>query len=169
MILTRLLSVILRFAEFVCAAVVLGIMAYELHLHHESHAGDGEPFGREVYSLILAIFSLLLSLVWMLPFAHNMMHYPADFLLSAGWFAAFALLLNWLHKTDCGSAFAWHGIQHLHDECNRWRASEAFAFLAAIFWFASFVLGLMVFHRYAGQRGAVTTAPRSRRWGRRAV
>jgi len=168
MILTRLLSLILRFAQFVCAAVVLGIMSYELHLHHKSHAGDGEPFGREVYTEIIAAISLLLSLVWMLPFAHNMMHYPADFLLSAGWFAAFAVILIWLHKIDCGSAFAWHGIQHLHDDCNRWRASEAFSFLAAIFWFASFVLGLMVYHRYVNQ-GAVAVAPRRRRWGRRAV
>jgi len=168
MIFTRLLSLILRFGEFAFAAVVLGIMSYELHLHHKSGAGDGEPFGREVYTEILAVVSLLLSLVWMLPFAHNMMHYPADFILSAGWFAAFAVLLNWLHKTDCGSAFAWAGIQHLHDECTRWRASEAFAFLAAIFWFASFVLGLMVHHRYVGQ-GTAAVAPRRRRWGRRAV
>jgi succinate dehydrogenase hydrophobic anchor subunit len=113
-------------------------MSYELHLHHESHAGDGDPFGREVYTEILSAISLLLSLVWMIPF--NIMHYPADFLLSAGWFADFAVLLIWLHKIDCGSAFGWNGIQHLHNDCTRWRASEAFAFLSAIFWFASFVL-----------------------------
>ena len=60
--------------------------------------------------------------------------------LPGAWFAAFAVLLNWLHKTDCGSAFGWHGLQHLRNDCTRWRASEAFAFLAAVFWFASFVL-----------------------------
>jgi hypothetical protein len=115
-------------------------MSYELHLHDKAHAGDGDPFGREVYTEIISAISLLLSLVWMLPFTGNMMHYPADFILSAGWFAAFAVLLKWLRKIDCGSAFGWNGIQHLHNDCTRWRASEAFAFLSAIFWLASFVL-----------------------------
>jgi hypothetical protein len=133
MILSRLISLALRFAEFVCAAVVLGLDAHFLHIHHETGAG---PFGREFYIIVLSVLALLLSLVWMIPTRSAMLHVPADIIISLGWFAAFGLLVNQLHKSSCGSAFSWGGITH-GSECNKWQATEAFSFLAAIFWLAS--------------------------------
>jgi hypothetical protein len=136
MILSRLLSLILRFAEFVSAAVVLGIDAHFLHVHHQTNYG---PFGREVYIIILSVLALILSLVWMLPTRSAMLHVPADIIISLGWFAAFGVLVNFLKTSGCGSAFSWGGITH-GSECNKWQAAEAFSFLSALFWLASAVV-----------------------------
>jgi len=152
MILSRLFSLILRIAEFVCAAVVLGITAWFLHVHHTQGTG---PLGREIYTLIWAILAVLLSLAWLLPFTGNMMHYPMDLVMSGGWFAAFALLVMYIHDIDCGGAFHWSGITH-GGNCNQWKADEAFSFLSAIFWLCSALLSMWVYHkrttRVAGRR-----------------
>jgi len=164
MIISRFLSFFFRFAEFVCAAVVLGILAFFLRLHHTQHTG---PLGREIYTTIVAIVSVLLSLVWLLPFTATFMHYPIDLVISAAWFAAFAVLVNWIHKIDCGGIFHWTGLYH-GGQCNQWKAAEAFSFISAIFWFASALLSAWVFHKVT--RGStVAAAPRRRRWGRSTV
>lgn len=136
MILSRLISLCLRFAEFVCAAVVMGIDANFLHIHHKTGYG---PFGREVYIIVLSVLSLLLSLFWMFPTVSAMLHVPADIIISLGWFASFGLLVNWLHASGCGSAFSWGGIT-IGGTCHQWQAAEAFSFLAGIFWAASAII-----------------------------
>lgn len=149
MILSRVLSLGLRFAEFVCSVVVLGLMA---HFIHEK----GAPRDREIYTLVIASLSALLSLVWMFPTVSHMLHVPADILLSLAWFAAFGLLVNWLGKIKCGSAFSWGNINvHHNSACSEWQASEAFSFLAAIFFAASALLGLWVYHRGEPRRRTV--------------
>jgi hypothetical protein len=67
------------------------------------------------------------------------MHYPMDLVMSGGWFAAFALLVMYIHDIDCGGAFHWSGITH-GGNCNQWKADEAFSFLSAIFWLCSALL-----------------------------
>jgi hypothetical protein len=153
MILSRALSFGLRFAEFVCSAVslstrpnrshqlmqpqvVLGIVGHFLRVRHKTGSG---PRGREIYTEVIAAFSLVLSLVWLLPFTSTFMHYPMDVILSFAWFAAFGALVNWLHKLNCGGAFDWDGLTH-GGQCNQWKAAEAFAFMSAIFWLASALL-----------------------------
>jgi Membrane-associating domain len=133
MILSRLVSLILRFGEFVFAAVVLGLDAHFLDIHRKTDAG---PLGREIYIIVLSIIALLLSLVWMLPTVSHLLHAPADIIISAGWFAAFGVLVNYLHSTGCGSYFTWGGITG-NTICNQWQAAEAFSFLSAIFWLLS--------------------------------
>jgi Membrane-associating domain len=136
MILSRLISLGLRFAEFVCGAVVLGLDANFLHIHHKTNYG---PFGREVYVIVLSVLSVLLSLFWMFPTISAMLHVPADLILSIGWFAAFGVLVNWLHTSGCGSWFTWGGITK-GGTCHQWQAAEAFSFLNAIFWAASAII-----------------------------
>jgi hypothetical protein len=75
-----------------------------------------------------------------------MMHYPMDLIMSGGWFAAFALLVMYIHDIDCGGAFHWAGITH-GGNCNQWKADEAFSFLSAIFWFCSALLVSFNKHR----------------------
>jgi hypothetical protein len=136
MILSRLISLILRFSEFVSAAVVLGIDANFLHIHRKTHNG---PLGREIYVIVLASLSTLLSLVWMLPTRSAMLHIPMDLILSFGWFAAFGVLVNYLHSSGCGSAFSWGGITH-GGSCNQWQAAEAFSFISGCLWAASAIV-----------------------------
>ncbi|KAF2143309.1 uncharacterized protein K452DRAFT_225060 [Aplosporella prunicola CBS 121167] len=138
MIISRVVSLFLRFGQFVCAAVCLGISAHFLHEYYESEPHTG-PNGREIYTIIIAALSLLMSLVWLIPFTSTFFHYPFDFLLSLAWFAAFGVLVNWVHRANCGGAFHWGGITH-NNYCSKWKANEAFAFISACFWLASAIL-----------------------------
>ncbi|KAF2104781.1 hypothetical protein NA57DRAFT_70987 [Rhizodiscina lignyota] len=141
--LARVGSLILRFGEFVCAAVVLGIMAYFLSQYHHTHSG---PHGREIYTLVVAVLALILSLIWMIPTLTHMLHYPMDFIISAAWFAAFGILVNYLRGQNCGGVFHWGGIQH-GGYCGEWKAAEAFSFISACLWLASFLLGIYIYHK----------------------
>jgi hypothetical protein len=136
MILSRLFSLGLRFAEFVCAAVVLGLDAHFLKIHHDQHTG---PLGREIYIIVLSCLSVVLALLWMLPTIHAMLHVPADIIISLGWFASFGLLVNELHKTGCGSYFTWRGLSH-GGVCHQWQAAEAFSFIGAVLWAVSAIV-----------------------------
>jgi len=142
MILSRLISLILRFAEFVCAAVVLGLDAYFIDLYRH-HRGPTGILGREIFIIVWAVLSVLLALVWMIPTRSSMLHVPADLVLSLGWFAAFGLLVNYLHRADCGGAFRWGSITH-GGICNQFQATEAFSFIGACCWAASAIIGLWV-------------------------
>jgi hypothetical protein len=157
MIFSRLISLILRFTEFVCAAVVLGIDANFINKYRHNQGG---PIGREIYIIIWAVFSVLFSLFHMIPTVHSMLHVVADIIFSAGWFAAFGLLVNYIRGVNCGSYFTWgmfHPISHQITRltynlggithggvCNQWQAEEAFAFIAAVAWLLSAVVGVWV-------------------------
>ena len=97
----RVFSVFLRFAQFVCAAIVLGLVAFFLDRRNDNQWGG--LLGRLVYTIIIAAFSVLFSLIWLIPTASSMMHYPFDLLMSAAWFAAFGVscfpphLTEWFH------------------------------------------------------------------------
>lgn len=88
MIISRVVSIFLRFAEFVCGAVVLGLAAYFLDKHEH---GSGGPFGRIIYSIVVASLSVLFSLFWLIPTVSSMLHYPFDIVMSAAWFAVFGV------------------------------------------------------------------------------
>jgi len=165
MILSRLVSIFLRFGEFVCAAVVLGINSHFLHQYHKYHVG---PKGREIYVEIVSGLSVLLSLVWLLPFTAQFMHYPFDLFISAAWFAAFGALVNWIHKLNCGGIWHWSGLAN-GGYCSQWKAAEAFSFIGACFWLASAILGLYVYHKLNDRTVATDGAGRRRRWGRSRV
>jgi hypothetical protein len=170
MILSRLLYFFFRFAEFVCGVVVLGIVG---HFIHQYRHGSGGPITREIYAEVVAGITTFFSLIWLLPFTWNFLHYPLDFLFSAAWFGAFAALVNWIRKANCGGVFHWAGLAN-GSYCGQWKAAEAFSFIAACFWLASALLGVHVWHNLRARNAAAAPAPaatttRRRRWGRRHV
>jgi len=143
-ILSRVLSIGLRIGELAFAGVVAGIVGSYLNDYHK---GSGEPLARFIYIEIVAGLSLLFALLWLIPFAGGFFHWPVNLFLSLAWFAAFALLVNYVDGTSCGgSAFHWGGITN-GGFCGRWRANEAFSFLSAIFWIVSAFVGLWFMHR----------------------
>jgi ABC-type sugar transport system permease subunit len=78
MIVSRLASLILRIAQFVCAAVVLGLTAY--FLHQRDHNGAYYvPFGRTVYAIIWASLSVIAAIIWAIPTTSSMTGYVSDF------------------------------------------------------------------------------------------
>jgi hypothetical protein len=113
------------------------------------------PYARTIYTLVVAALATLLSLVWLIPFTASLLHYPFDFLMSFAWFAAFGVLVNYLHRLGtCGGAFHWAGLAN-GSHCGRWKATEAFSFISACFWLASALLSMWVYHRVNKRAGKV--------------
>jgi hypothetical protein len=75
MIFTRLLSLILRVAQFVFAAVVLGLTAYFIHSRMRHGVG---PFGRTIFAIVWSSLSILFSVIWMIPTKSSMASYGSD-------------------------------------------------------------------------------------------
>lgn len=75
MIFTRLLSIILRAAQFVFAVVVLGLTAY--FLHERTKHGVG-PFARLIYAIVWSSLSIIFSVVWMIPTKSTIASYGSD-------------------------------------------------------------------------------------------
>ncbi|KAF2476626.1 uncharacterized protein BDR25DRAFT_309987 [Lindgomyces ingoldianus] len=165
MIVSRMVSMFLRFGELVCAAVVLGIVSHFLHQY--DHFGVG-PLGREIYTCVISSLSVLFSFLWLIPSTSSFLHYPFDLLLSAAWFAAFGALVNWIDRVNCGGIWNWGGITARGSYCGQWKAAEAFSFIAACFWFSSFLLGVYVYHKLSRDPVA-TDGTRRRRWHRSRV
>ncbi|EEP78852.1 conserved hypothetical protein [Uncinocarpus reesii 1704] len=137
-ILSRVLSVILRVGEIGFGAVVAGIIGSYLHSFDKV---DAWPEARWIYTEVVAGISILLALLWLLPFSSGFFMWPIDLLLSFAWFAAFGLLVDALEDVNCGGVFEWGRITD-GGSCARWKASQAFSFLSAIFWLASALLGI---------------------------
>jgi hypothetical protein len=137
-IISRLLSVLIRVGEIAFAAVVAGTIGSYLHQLSGVHGWDQ---GRWIYVEVIAGLSILLGLLWLLPFAHTFFVWPLEIIISLAWFAAFGLLVNGIDNLACGSIWSWGNITDDTD-CGRWKAAEAFSFLSAILWFVSGLLGL---------------------------
>jgi hypothetical protein len=75
MIFSRLLFLILRVAQFVFAAVVLGLTAHFMYQHNRHGVG---PFGRTIFAIIWASLSILFSIIWIIPMKSSMASYGSD-------------------------------------------------------------------------------------------
>lgn len=156
----------LRLAQFTCAAVVLGLAGYLLHREY-AHGTGPFAFSRLMYSAIIAATSLIASLIWLISSAFSSLtHTISDLLFCGAWFAVFGLLEDWYEDVmRCGSKWEWDAMSLRDGLCGKWNAIQAFAFMAAIFWFASFVLDIMAWKKHAtvpaatSVDGAGTAAP----------
>lgn len=157
-VVSRLVSIPLRIAEIAFAAVVAGIIGHYLASFSDI---DTWAQARWIYTEVIAGLSILLGLIWLIPFSSGFFSWPWDILISFAWFAAFGILVDAIHHLPCGSIWSWRfGGDAV---CGRWKAAEAFSFLSAIVWLVSAIVGLWFTHR-ARDYGAGTTR---RRWGRR--
>ena len=75
MIFSRLLSLILRVAQFIFASVVLSLSTY--FMYERTRRGVG-PFGRTIFSIIWSSLSVLFSIIWMIPTKSTMASYGSD-------------------------------------------------------------------------------------------
>ncbi|KAI1501925.1 marvel domain-containing protein [Biscogniauxia marginata] len=164
MIITDLFATILRLAELAFAAIVAGINGEYLHLVRRTSSWSQ---GRFIYAEVVAGISLFLSLIWLIPFSSSFIHWPIDLIVSICWFIAFGLLENYLDDTlngACGYVFNWSGVSFYgSDQCGKWKAVLAFAFLSAICWLVSSIIGFL------WVRDRETRHYRRRTWGRSRV
>ncbi|KKK18016.1 hypothetical protein ARAM_005633, partial [Aspergillus rambellii] len=135
-VISRLLSIVFRVAEIAFAAVVAGIIGYFLHQYDKV---DAWPQARWIYTEVVAGVSILLGFIWLIPFASGFFSWPLDVIISFAWFASFGILVDAIHKLDCGSIWYWGSITD-NTYCGRWKAAEAFSFLSAIVWLVSALL-----------------------------
>ncbi|PWY96479.1 hypothetical protein BO94DRAFT_619603 [Aspergillus sclerotioniger CBS 115572] len=161
-VISRLVSIVFRVAEIVCAAVVAGIIGH--YLAH--YSGSSWPQARWIYTEVVAGLSILLGLIWLIPFSSGFFSWGFDVIISFAWFAAFGILVDAIHKLNCGSIWHWGGLYH-NDSCSRWKAAEAFSFISAIVWLASALVGIWFTFRVRKESTPPTYG--RRRFGRSAV
>lgn len=136
---------------------------------HESKGQSSWHLGRFIYTEVVAGLSILLALLWLLPFSGGFIHWPVDLVLSIAWFVAFGLIVNYLGGS-CGKTFNWSGIGLRGVNCGTWKADEAFAFLSAILWLVSALLGIFWVRKQRQKHATAhttTTTNNRRRWYRR--
>ncbi|KAH6985912.1 membrane-associating domain-containing protein [Ilyonectria robusta] len=166
MALDRLVSMALRAAELVFAAIVAGVTGEYLH---RSHASSWD-LGRFIYTEVVAALSILFALLWLIPFSGTFIHWPMDIFMSILWWVSFGLLVD-LIGTGCGGIFDWGNVAPRGDQCGKFKADIAFAFLSALLWLVSALVGFFWVHkreRRAAHADAVHNS-RRHRWGRSRV
>ncbi|EAL91735.2 hypothetical protein KXW98_002690 [Aspergillus fumigatus] len=163
-VISRLVSIVLRVAEIAFAAVVAGVIGYYLHQFSDI---DAWPQARWIYTEVVAGLSILLGLIWLIPFSSGFFSWPFDVVISFAWFAAFGILVDAIHKLNCGSIWHWHFNTYSTNSCGRWKAAEAFSFLSAIVWLASALVGIWFTFRVRGANADGYYG--RRRFGRSAV
>jgi hypothetical protein len=142
-VISRLVSIPLRIGEIAFAGVVVGILA---QFFSRNSSSDNWPKARFIYTMIVACLSVLLAFLWLIPFSAGFTTFAVDIFLSLCWFAVFGLMVDW-NKDVCNSgAFEWGGITK-GGQCNKWRAVSAFAFLSAVFWLVSALVGMWFVRR----------------------
>ncbi|RYP23201.1 hypothetical protein DL767_008884 [Monosporascus sp. MG133] len=153
------LSMILRAAELVFAAIVAGVNGQYLRMN--SNASDWD-LARFIYTEVVAGLAMLLALIWLFPFSGSFVHWPVDLFISICWFAAFGVLVNYLDGS-CGRVFSWIDVTLRGDNlCGRFKAVIAFSFLSAICWLVSAIIGFMWVRDHENRRYRRRTWHRSR-------
>ncbi|KAF9880733.1 hypothetical protein CkaCkLH20_01775 [Colletotrichum karsti] len=160
MAIDRIVQMVFRAAELAFAAIVTGITGAYLHAHDNASSWDN---GRFIYTIVVSSISMVFALVWLLPFSGSFVHWPMDVFLSILWFVAFGLLVN-LIGDGCGPVFDWSNISPRGDDCGRHKANIAFAFLSAIVWLASALIGLFWVRRRTAVADNRAPAVHRRRW-----
>jgi hypothetical protein len=142
MIIFRLASIAARFAQFLCAAVVLVLVSCVLH--NRQHEDHDDSSGRLIYSIIVATTSVVATLIWLFPTTSHVVNLLGDIFFCCAWIAVFGLLQDWYDDAmACGSIWAWDEMTLRNGLCSKWNAAQAFSFLSAVFWFLSFILGVL--------------------------
>jgi len=149
----KILSVTLRIFEFVCSAIILGLLAKFFHLIDIVH---GPTDSRLVYAISMASISVALAIVLSLPLKYSFYLFPVDFALFICWIVCFALLEDLTGARTCSSSWfdtywtvywdanSGSSVVLTGSGCAKWRAVVAFSFIVSFFWLVSGFLGLYV-------------------------
>lgn len=90
MAIARLVSIGLRTAELVFACIVAGVTGDYIHQSHASSVS----LWRFIYTVTVSAISILLALLWLIPFSSTFVHWPIDFFISVLWWISFGILVN---------------------------------------------------------------------------
>lgn len=90
MVIDRIVSMILRVAELVFAAIVAGVTGAYLH---QSSAGSW-ALGRFIYTQVVSALAILFALLLLIPFSSTFTSWPLDVFMSVLWWIVFGLLVD---------------------------------------------------------------------------
>jgi len=167
MALDRIVSLVLRVAELVFAAIVVGVTGD--YIHTTDNYETSWDLGRFIYTEVVAALAILLAILRLFPFASHFFTWPVDLFVSACWWASFGLLVDLIGNT-CGGVFNWSNLAPLGDVCGKFKADIAFAFLSALCWLVSALVGFFWVRseeRRAARVDAAHSRHHHRRWYRR--
>ena len=82
MIFTRVFSILLRILQLAAAAVVTGITSDYIA---DVNKANGNPADRIVYTLVIAVFSIITAFILLIPFTATLTMFPLDFLFFILW------------------------------------------------------------------------------------
>jgi len=85
---SKVCSLFLRFFELACSAIVTGLVSRFFAL---VHSGRGSHNSRLIYTLVIAVLGIVLSLVLMPPLRYSFMMWPVDIAMFIMWIVAFGL------------------------------------------------------------------------------
>lgn len=88
---SKVVSVILRVSELICASIVTGILGHYLSILDDADIPDDN---RIVYAVAIGGISIFFSLVLMPPLRYSFWAFPLDLALFICWMVAFGLLVN---------------------------------------------------------------------------
>ncbi|RMI98463.1 hypothetical protein BHE90_009935 [Fusarium euwallaceae] len=166
MAIDRIVSLVLRAAELVFAAIVAGVNGEYLH---KSEGASSWDLGRFIYTEVVAALGILFSLLLLIPFSSTFIHWPLDIFMSINWWIVFGLLVD-LIGDSCGRVFNWGNVHPIHgDQCGKFKATIAFSFLSALLWLVSALVGFFWVRRRerAVARADAAHYNRRRHWFRR--
>ncbi|KAH7313926.1 hypothetical protein B0I35DRAFT_436114 [Stachybotrys elegans] len=157
----KVVSVLLRFGEFACAVIVLGILSRFCYLLSISQA---DADGRIVYAMVVASIGIVYSILFCLPIKYLFFGFPLDWVLFVMWLVAYCLLQTRTHTHACsadwyynywgyywGWSWRYGPVGRVRVDgagCGEWRAVLAFSFIAWVLHLTSGFLGIYVFHEY---------------------
>lgn len=106
MAIAGLVSIGLRTAELVFACIVAGVTGDYIHKSHASSMS----LWRFIYTVTVSAISILLALLWLIPFSSTFVHWPIDFFISVLWWISFGILVN----VSCGLPSLALGLPFAH-------------------------------------------------------
>lgn len=86
---SKIVSVVLRVWEIICASVVTGTVGAYIHYLHEAH---GSTPSRTAYTISLGAISIFFGLLLLPPMKYSFWAFALDFAIFVMWMVAFGLL-----------------------------------------------------------------------------
>ncbi|KAH7211362.1 hypothetical protein DER44DRAFT_859542 [Fusarium oxysporum] len=173
----KVASVILRFLELACGAIVLGLLGRFCYLINET--SNVSVDGRIIYAMVVAGMTIVYSIVVFAPIDVLFMAFPFDFILFIMWLIAFCLLETRTRGNFCRAGWYYNywgyywgrfwrvgpvGTVNINGAgCSQWRTVVAFSIIAWVLHFISGFLGIYVCTEYIQYDEKVNSAKQQMR------
>ncbi|EAT92198.1 hypothetical protein HBI56_005320 [Parastagonospora nodorum] len=159
MTITRIASVALRLAQCTCSVIVIGIIAFLMSDDYKYPKSPDDDIAVSEwgfllnYTMVIACFSLALSVLWMLNSTNAILRSIFDLGLAIAWIVSFLMhYAYWLGGTswEPESKYQWDmpygraASAHQDSVETVDKAVQAFALMGAVLTFMSFLLGFVV-------------------------